>query len=165
MKQKTIFFCTECGTESPKWMGKCPGCGAWNTMSEEIVQETPKGVNKSTTIASSSKPKLLKDISTSEDERISTGFGELDRVLGGGIVNVFVGAPETEGVVFKIRLTVLGSCERQHTARIRAVLLEHMLFDMLGDVDDVFHDMIRFTENIGVDFLEDILYHLAIVFL
>ncbi len=86
MKQKTIFFCTECGTESPKWMGKCPGCGAWNTMSEEIIQESPKGGNKSTTIASSSKPKHLKDISTSEEDRVSTGFGELDRVLGGGIV-------------------------------------------------------------------------------
>ena len=87
MKQKTIFFCTECGTESPKWMGKCPGCGAWNTMSEEIIQETPKSGSKSTTIASSSKPKHLKDISTSAEDRISTGFSELDRVLGGGIVS------------------------------------------------------------------------------
>lgn len=86
MKQKTVFVCSDCGTESPKWMGKCPGCGAWNTMNEEVVVEAPKGRQKATAIASSSAPKPLKDISTSEDTRISTGLGELDRVLGGGIV-------------------------------------------------------------------------------
>ena len=86
MKRKTVFVCSECGTESPKWMGKCPGCGAWNTMNEETVQETPKGWNKSVVMLTASKPKPLKEISTSEDARISTGMGELNRVLGGGIV-------------------------------------------------------------------------------
>ncbi len=86
MKQKTVFVCSDCGTESPKWMGKCPGCGAWNTMVEEIIAEAPKGGQKATTIASSSKPKPLREIITSEEQRISTGLSELDRVLGGGIV-------------------------------------------------------------------------------
>lgn len=86
MKQKTVFVCSDCGNESPKWMGKCPGCGAWNTMVEEVIAVAPKGAKMSTTIASSSKPKPLKEISITEDTRISTGIGELDRVLGGGIV-------------------------------------------------------------------------------
>lgn len=86
MKQKSIFVCSDCGTESPKWMGKCPGCGAWNTMYEEVIAEAPKGGHKSTSITSTSKPKYLKEISIEEESRRLTGFGELDRVLGGGIV-------------------------------------------------------------------------------
>ncbi len=86
MKEKTVFVCSDCGTESPKWMGKCPGCGAWNTMAEEVIVIAPKGGQKATTIASSSTPKPLKEIITSEEQRILTGLSELDRVLGGGIV-------------------------------------------------------------------------------
>ncbi len=86
MKQKTVFVCTDCGTESPKWMGKCPGCGAWNTMAEEVVAIAPKGGQKATSIVSSQKPKPLGEISTAEELRCSTGLSELDRVLGGGIV-------------------------------------------------------------------------------
>lgn len=88
MKQKTVFVCSECGTESPKWNGKCPGCGAWNTM-EEAAAFIPAGKSRSlgTSFAMSSEPpKSLKDISIVEDIRISTGLVELDRVLGGGIV-------------------------------------------------------------------------------
>lgn len=87
MKQKSVFVCSDCGTESPKWMGKCPGCGSWNTMFEEITVQTPKSAHKATSIVSNSKPQYLKEISTEEDARRSTGFGELDRVLGGGIVS------------------------------------------------------------------------------
>ncbi len=86
MKQKSVFVCSECGTASPKWMGKCPGCNAWNTMVEEVVQEAPKTAHKSASIASSGAPKLLKDIVTAEESRTATGFHEFDRVLGGGIV-------------------------------------------------------------------------------
>lgn len=86
MKEKTVFICTDCGTESPKWMGRCPGCGAWNTMTEEILREAPKGKQLATSIASSASPKALKDISTAEESRLSTGMSELDRVLGGGLV-------------------------------------------------------------------------------
>lgn len=85
MKQKTVFVCSECGNESPKWNGKCTACGAWNTMYEEkAVTKSSKGV---TSFAMASEPpNVLSDISTSEEERISTGLSELDRVLGGGIV-------------------------------------------------------------------------------
>ena len=67
MKQKSIFVCTDCGTESPKWMGKCPGCGAWNTMVEEVVQEAPKSAHKAASIQSTAKPKYLREISTTEE--------------------------------------------------------------------------------------------------
>lgn len=89
MKQKTVFVCSECGNESPKWNGKCPGCGAWNTMYEEKAVVSVSKSSKSTGTAfamQSEPPKPLKDISISEEERIHTGLSELDRVLGGGIV-------------------------------------------------------------------------------
>ena len=86
-KKKTVFFCTECGYDSPKWMGKCPSCGAWNTMVEEVVRAEP--TRASATPASSgkeSRPVPLSGITQDEEERVLTGIGELDRVLGGGIV-------------------------------------------------------------------------------
>lgn len=88
MKQKTVFVCSECGTESPKWNGKCPGCGAWNTMNEEkVLSAPPKSAGgRMAFSAASEPPKPLREISTSEDERIHTGLAEFDRVLGGGIV-------------------------------------------------------------------------------
>ena len=89
MKQKTVFVCSECGTESPKWNGKCPGCGAWNTMNEEkvITSVSKSSRGGATAFAMQSEPpKPLRDISISEEERIHTGLSELDRVLGGGIV-------------------------------------------------------------------------------
>ena len=84
--KKTVYFCQECGYESAKWMGQCPGCKAWNTFVEETVS-TKK--NPSGNLKASEKrqdPVILKDISLSEDERQTTQIGELDRVLGGGIV-------------------------------------------------------------------------------
>ena len=81
MKAKTVFVCKECGNESPKWMGKCPGCGTWNSMIEEVIEKTSQAkVRKSVS------PVLIKEVSTKEGERSSSGSEELDRVLGGGIV-------------------------------------------------------------------------------
>lgn len=81
-KKTTAFFCSECGYESAKWLGQCPGCREWNTFVEETVTKTGRAVR----ITNTKKPSLLKDISTKEEARMTTGFGELDRVLGGGIV-------------------------------------------------------------------------------
>lgn len=87
MKQKTVFVCSECGNETPKWNGKCTACGAWNTINEEKVIVPPKASKGGTAFAvNSESPKILKEISISEDERIHTGLSELDRVLGGGLV-------------------------------------------------------------------------------
>ena len=84
-KAKTIFICNECGYESAKWLGKCPACNEWNSFVEEKVQKqgdfvTTSGEKKS------NKPMLLSSVEGKESFRATTGFAELDRVLGGGIV-------------------------------------------------------------------------------
>lgn len=88
VKRKTKFTCQACGYESPKWMGKCPGCGAWNTLTEEL--EPSKSSRKLTFTASmnegNAKPVKLKDVETVQEPRISTDNKEFNRVLGGGIV-------------------------------------------------------------------------------
>lgn len=81
-KVKVKFFCQECGYESPKWLGRCPGCGQWNSMVEEIHKPSRKGK----TVDSQTKPQPISDIQTSEGERLLTGSKELNRVLGGGII-------------------------------------------------------------------------------
>ena len=86
-KKKTVFFCQECGYESSKWLGQCPGCRAWNTFVEEPAAASAAktgGGHKSA--GSQSKPTLLNEISMEAEARVSTSIAELDRVLGGGIV-------------------------------------------------------------------------------
>ena len=82
-KTKQVFFCQECGYESAKWMGQCPGCRAWNTFVEEKVVT---GAKKSRDKTYTSAPASILSITTNEEIRITTGMKELDRVLGGGIV-------------------------------------------------------------------------------
>ena len=85
-KNKTLWYCTNCGNESPKWMGRCPACGEWNTMVEAPV-EPKKGASSAKGPASNDrKPRKLKDIDYSSEARMSLGIGELDRLLGGGMV-------------------------------------------------------------------------------
>lgn len=84
-KNKTVFVCNNCGYESPKWMGKCPACGEWNSFFEEKVI-TSKSSNGKTN-KERVKPIELSKIEGKETTRVSTGFDELDRVLGGGLVN------------------------------------------------------------------------------
>lgn len=86
-KLKTSWFCTDCGNESPKWMGRCPACGAWNTMVEETVATGKKEGPKSTAAVSSGRsPEPLSGISFTAEQRISLNNAELDRLLGGGMV-------------------------------------------------------------------------------
>lgn len=83
-KLKSKYVCMECGYESPKWMGKCPECDKWNTFVEEVTEKvTSSSILKSPL----SKPERIQDISVEDDFRTNTGIGELDRVLGGGIVS------------------------------------------------------------------------------
>lgn len=81
---KTVFFCQSCGHESGKWMGQCPACKEWNTFVEETI--STKAANRSGKKMNTQEPMSLKDIDLREDERKTSGIGELDRVLGGGIV-------------------------------------------------------------------------------
>jgi DNA repair protein RadA/Sms len=84
-KSKTVFFCKECGYESPKWVGQCPGCKEWNTMVEEVVSKTKTASSISIGL-SKAKVSTLSDIVITKEDKISTDIEELDRVLGGGIV-------------------------------------------------------------------------------
>ena len=90
MKIKTLFYCTQCGNETPKWQGQCSACGSWNT----IVEQPSQGKSKSRGTASKSmvgsislrKPKLVSEMDIAQEIRFATGLAELDRVLGGGAV-------------------------------------------------------------------------------
>ena len=85
-KNKTVFYCSECGNESPKWQGRCAACGAWNTLIEHIEKPAVTGRAKSAPVGVSRTPQRLSDIHSDNEIRFSTGMGELDRVLGGGAV-------------------------------------------------------------------------------
>lgn len=86
MKAKTLFYCTQCGYEMPKWQGKCPGCGEWNTVTEQPVQQKKGTGRMAAAPASQSVPKLMTQVESGDELRFSTGMPELDRVLGGGAV-------------------------------------------------------------------------------
>ena len=85
-KTKTVFFCTECGYETLKWMGRCPGCGSYNTMQEHIEKPVAPGRAKTVAVGMGRKPQTLSQVDCGAEIRFSTGMGELDRVLGGGAV-------------------------------------------------------------------------------
>ena len=90
MKAKTLFYCTDCGNELPKWAGQCPACKAWNTIVEQPTEKPAKrsGPVKggSVTGVAINRPRPMKEIETTNELRFATGMGELDRVLGGGAV-------------------------------------------------------------------------------
>ena len=84
VKLKTVWYCTECGNEQQKWLGQCPACKAWGSLVEEPKKEKNKSISSSMGVRGSSKK--LKDIAADEKNRVDTGLRELNRVLGGGIV-------------------------------------------------------------------------------
>ena len=95
MKLKSVYVCSNCGETSPRWMGRCPSCGSWNTMNEDVVAEAPKAGDScrpSGCRGSSGgrdhpdRPAAVRDQHHGGKSRILTGISELDRVLGGGIV-------------------------------------------------------------------------------
>ena len=87
-KTKSVFYCKECGYESPKWMGQCPGCKAWNSFCEEQVKKTGKGTVQSSVRAGIESGLIMpvSKVELKKEDKINTNIGELDRVLGGGIV-------------------------------------------------------------------------------
>ena len=85
-KIKTVWFCTSCGNESPKWMGRCPACGEWNTMVEETVATGKRSSSATSAGRPGSKPIPLSEVQTISEDRISLNNNELNRVLGGGLV-------------------------------------------------------------------------------
>ena len=117
MKQRTVFYCTACGNETPRWQGQCPACGAWNTLTE--APQRPKSENKAAAAAHRARqtPEKLSELETEEEIRFSTGVGELDRVLGGGAVRGSVvlvgGAPGVGKSTLLLQLCgLIGRSER-----------------------------------------------------
>lgn len=112
-KTKTVYICSNCGADSPKWIGKCPNCGEWNTYVEEtVVKESPAARRGAAAFSSSSKPRpvLLRDISAEKEERLDMKDEELNRVLGGGLVRgslVLIGGEPGIGKSTLILQTVL----------------------------------------------------------
>lgn len=86
MKSKTVFYCTACGNETPRWQGKCPACGAWNTMVEHEEKSSTQKPGRSAQPSGLRRPKTLSEVDCDSEVRFDTGLAELDRVLGGGAV-------------------------------------------------------------------------------
>ncbi|XXQ67250.1 DNA repair protein RadA [Neisseriaceae bacterium B1] len=84
---KTVYTCTECGGTTPKWMGKCPHCGEWNTLQESLAAPEPKNARFQSWAADTTQVQELSKVTATEVPRVATGMGELDRVLGGGLVD------------------------------------------------------------------------------
>ncbi|CAH2029944.1 DNA repair protein RadA [Trichlorobacter ammonificans] len=84
MRQKTVFSCSQCGCQSPKWLGKCPDCGAWNSMTEERLTAVPAQAGR--TAGERAAPVPIDEVPPQAEVRLPCGIGELDRVLGGGLV-------------------------------------------------------------------------------
>ena len=124
-KDKTMYVCENCGQESPKWVGKCPACGQWNTFKEIRVsnesgtmaaRSAAQSVRSGGSVSGKNHPQLLRDISAKDEPRISTGDGELDRVLGGGLVKgsiVLLGGEPGIGKSTLTLQTILGMSDRK----------------------------------------------------
>ena len=114
-KTKTVFFCTECGNEFPMWAGKCPACGSWNTLVE--AESKPQKPGRESAARSNSRPFRISEVDTDKEIRFSTGFSELDRVLGGGVVDgslVLVGGAPGIGKS-TLLLQLCGKCASDKT--------------------------------------------------
>ena len=165
-KTKSVFFCTSCGNETPKWQGRCPACGQWNTIEEHIEKKTHTR-KISTASAPSRVPQRLCEVDSDDQTRFHTGMGELDRVLGGGAVSgslVLVGGAPGIGkstLLLQIssnlcaerKVLYVSGEESERQLKLRAervcnmpenlyILSETMLSDILAAVDSIRPDIL-----------------------
>ena len=154
-KTKTVYVCSNCGADSPKWLGKCPNCGEWNTYVEEVVaKETPamrrfpsSGIGGK----EASRPTLLRDITAEKEERLDLQDAELNRVLGGGLVKgslVLIGGEPGIGKSTLVLQTVLKLSDRKvlyvsgeessRQLKMRAERLAKKSGIPVGDIDSLF---------------------------
>lgn len=144
MKTKTTFFCQNCGTQFPKWVGRCTSCGEWNTVAEEIVQKDEKRNWKQTsTVKKVAKALKIHEITASQEDRINTNNGELNRVLGGGLVKgsvVLLGGEPGIGkstlllqiaLMMKNKVLYVSGEESQSQIKLRAERLEGIQHECL----------------------------------
>ena len=165
MKDKTKFYCTECGNETAKWFGRCPSCGAWNTLTEAPAEVKMKsGTARAPAHLNRARP--ITEIDTQEELRFSTGIGELDRVLGGGAVRgsmvLIGGAPgigkstlllQICGLIRGERILYITGEESQRQLKMRAqrlgiengsifVLAETNLDEILSSINELKPDIV-----------------------
>jgi len=166
VKTKTLFFCNDCGAQSPKWIGKCPTCGNWNTYQEETVQA--KAVSSAGVVKKKerSKPKTLAKINLNAESRIDTGNNEFNRVLGGGLVPgsiVLIGGEPGIGKstlalqialrARKLKTLYISGEESEQQIKLRAlrinkdsedclILNEHLLENILFHAQEIMPDML-----------------------
>ena len=163
-KAKTVFFCQSCGAESAKWVGKCPSCGEWNTYVEEVVSKTSS--NEQSFASEKSSPIPLTDASeVSDSKRLSTGIEELDRVLGGGIVDgslILVGGePGIGKSTLMLQMAVLLKNKSLYVSGEESVEQIKMRADRIGKAHENcflyaetnLSDIIRQTDKIQPDVL------------
>ena len=166
-KTKTVFFCTNCGNETLKWMGRCPSCGAFNTMQEHVQKPAAVGKASMTPAGQSHTPQRIRDIESDGEIRFSTGMGELDRVLGGGAVAgslILVGGAPGIGkstLLLQIcnclcserRVLYVSGEESEHQLKLRAerlgvapeelfILSETRLSDVVSAAEEVHPDIL-----------------------
>ncbi len=154
-KSKTVFFCKECGFESAKWLGQCPGCKEWDTFTEEPVVKKSK---KPSSSLIQKEPELLSNIKAESEQRIQSGIDELDRVLGGGIVRgslVLVGGDPGIG-----KSTLLLQMCREISAKSKKVLYisgEESLsqIKMRAERLGVFHGELLLLCETNLDYIEE----------
>lgn len=110
-KEKTVYVCSHCGQDSPKWVGRCPSCGEWNTYQEQVVRKESSNLRPASAIETSkAKPMAIKDVKAGEEPRIDMHDAELNRVLGGGLVQgslVLIGGEPGIGKSTLVLQTVL----------------------------------------------------------
>ncbi len=162
---KTAYFCQDCGAQSPKWLGRCPSCGGWNTFIEEVVEKkSSSGSLKSR--PGSSQPVRLEDVSAERLERIRVGITEFDRVLGGGIVPgslVLLGGEPGIGkstLVLQIALMLEGRKvlyvsgeESLQQIKLRAARLGHAKSSCLFLSETLLENLLVQTDQIRPDLL------------
>lgn len=140
--KNTAFFCKECGYESAKWMGQCPACHEWNTFVEEPAVKPVKGV--ASAAAANAEPVRISEVDTAETNRYSSGFGELDRVLGGGVVTgsmVLVGGDPGIGkstILLQVCANIAESRKVLYVSGEESLRQIKMRADRIGEMPDNF---------------------------
>jgi DNA repair protein RadA/Sms len=167
----TIFFCTDCGAESPKWLGRCPNCGSWNTLkeTEKVTKAKSKQMTSLPTTTENVKPEALTSVSEAREDRILTGVSEFDGVLGGGIVPGMVtligGEPGIGKSTLmlqisewlgqkKLKVLYVSGEESKHQIRLRSQRLgiqsENVFLLCATEVESIIHEISQFTPDMIV---------------
>jgi len=167
-KIRTTFFCQNCGAQSPKWLGKCPSCGEWNTFVEEVVQTEKGGRSISRSSTPAPRPVPIQDIATDHQTRLDLGDSEINRVLGGGLVAgslVLIGGEPGIGkstlmlqVSLKcqgIRVLYISGEESEQQIRMRA--------DRLGMSQETCYILTETSTQLIMPFLEELRPNLVVI--